>query len=161
MSYSSKKTIVSMVSGLLLIAAYLIFALGSSSPAPDDLKSWAVAMLIFIGIGVALTIAVQILFHVAVAIGVAAKEREQGDKQVKRMVESTMVEDERDKLISLKSAHIGYFCAGFGFIAALMALAFGLSALAALHIVCGAFAFGSLVEGGINIYYYERGVQNG
>jgi hypothetical protein len=153
-----------MATGLLLFAAYAVYALGKNSPGPESpekLKFWAIAMLIFIGIGIAASMVVQILFHIAFSIGIAVKERESDDKTVERIITSSMVEDEMDKLIGLKSAHIGYICAGIGFIAALAVLAFGLSAVFALHILFGSFAAGSIIEGGMSVYFYERGLQGG
>jgi hypothetical protein len=161
MSCSSKRTIVSIIAGLILIAAYAIYALGATAPAPENLKGWAIAMLVFIGISVAIAIVIQILFHITLAIGIAVKERQCEDKEVERIISSTVVEDERDKLISLKSSHIGYICAGIGFVAALVALAFGMTSVAALHILFGTFAAGSIIEGIVSVYYYEKGVRNG
>jgi hypothetical protein len=161
MSYNSKKTIASLIAGVMLVAAYAVYALGEHSPAPDNLKSWAIAMLAFIGIGVAVVIVVQIVFHIALAIGIAAKEQGRDDKEVERIISSSMVEDEREKLINLKSAHVGNVCAGIGFIAALAALALGMSAVVALHVLLGAFAVGSVIEGFVGVYFYEKGVRNG
>jgi len=161
MSYNSKKNIVSMAAGILSIVAYAVYNRLGSSPAPDDIKSWTILLLVFIGVGVAAQIIIQILFHIAFAIGVAVKERERDENKIERIISSSVIEDERDKLISLKSSHIGYICAGIGFAAGLISLAAGVSAVAALHIMAGAFAAGSLIEGGISIYFHERGVRNG
>ena len=158
MSYNSKKTIASMIMGVLLAAAYIIYALSDSSPAPDDLKSWATAMLVFIGIGVAAVIVIQIIFHIALSIGIAVKEQGKDDKTMERIIASIVVEDERDKLISLKSSHIGSVFAGIGFVAALVALTFGTSVVTALHILFGMFSVGSLAEGIVSVYFYERGI---
>ncbi|MDR1531874.1 MAG: hypothetical protein LBS62_06775 [Clostridiales bacterium] len=147
MSYNSKKNISSIAAGILIIAAYAVYAFGERAPAPDDLKSWATAMLVFIGIGVAAVIVIQIIFHIVLAVGIAAKEQDCNGKEVERIISSSMVEDEREKLITLKSAHVGYICAGIGFIAALVALACGWSAVAALHILFGTSAVGSVAEG--------------
>jgi len=161
MNYSSKRTIASIAAGAALAAAYCAYALGGRSPAPEDLKAWAVAMLVFIGIGVAAVIVIQVLFYIAFSVGVAAKERDQDDKTVERIIASTVAEDERDKRIGLKSARVGYVVAGAGFIAGLAALALGASAVAALHILFGTLAAGSIAEGIVSVYYYERGVRNG
>jgi ABC-type multidrug transport system permease subunit len=161
MSYNSIRTIVSTVAGVILIAAYIIYALGTNSPAPENLRSWATAILVFIGIGVAALIVIQVLFHIALAIGIAVKERERDDKTVERIISSSMVEDERDKIISLRSSHVGYICVGTGFIAALVALASGMAYVVALHVLSGAFAVGSIIEGIVSVYYYEKGVRNG
>ena len=161
MSYNSKKSIANMAASILLIVAYVIYALGNSSPLSDDLKSWAVAMLVFIGISVAMTVVIQILFHVAVTIDIAVREKDHDEKEVERMIASSMVEDERDRFINLKSSRIGYIVAGADFVGMLIALAFGISIVPALHIAFGAFFIGSLVEGFASVYFYERGVRNG
>ena len=103
-------------------------------------------------------------FHVALAIGIAVKEKAQGhepDENVGKIMKSSMVEDERDKLINLKSSRIGYICAGFGFMIALFTLAGGATFIVALHIIFGACAAGTLIEGGVGIFLHERGVRNG
>ena len=161
MSYSSKRTISNVVAGLLLVAAYIIYASGSNAPAPEDLKSWATAMLVFIGIGVGAIIVIQIAFHVFLAIRIAVKEEERDSKKIERIIESTMVEDEREKLIGLKSARVGYICAGAGAMAMLIALAAGVSAVMALQLLFGSSAAGSIVEGIVSVYFYEKGVRHG
>jgi low affinity Fe/Cu permease len=161
MSYSSKRTITSVVAGILLIAAYIIYASGSNAPAPEDLKAWATAMLVFIGIGVAAIIVIQIVFHIALAIGIAIKEQERDGKKIERILESSMAEDEREKLIGLKSSRVGYICAGAGAMAMLIALATGVSAVLALQLLFGSFAAGSVVEGIVSVYFYEKGVHHG
>ncbi|ULQ58769.1 hypothetical protein K7I13_09425 [Brucepastera parasyntrophica] len=60
MSYQSKRTITSMVTGIILAAVYIIYATGKTAPGPDNLKAWALLMLIFIGIGIAAVIIIQI-----------------------------------------------------------------------------------------------------
>ena len=161
MTYSSKRTILTMVSGVLLIIAYGVYALGGSAPAPADLKSWALSMLVFIGIGVILTIIIKILFYIGLSIRISVKENERDSKKIHRIMKSLMLEDERDKLIGLKSAHVGYICAGVGFIMALALLAFGIQAVAVLHVIFGSFAAGSIAEGILGVYLHERGVRNG
>lgn len=161
MTYNSKRTIASMITGIVLFISYAVYAFQKYSQGITEIKFWAVAMLVFIGIGVAGAIVIQIIFHIVYAIGIAVKERDQSDRDVERMIAASVVEDERDKLINLKSAHIGYIIAGIGFISALISLALGSSEIFALHLVFGTFAIGSFVEGGISVYLYERGVHNG
>lgn len=159
MTYNSKKSITSTISAILLIIAYIIYAFSENSPAPDDLKAWATLMLVFIGVGVVMLIIIQIIFHIALAIGIGMKENE--DKAVGRILSSSMIEDERDKLISLKSSHAGYICVGIGFIASLVSLIWGMTSVVAFHILLGSFAGGSVIEGILNVYLNEKGVHNG
>ncbi len=159
MSYNSKKTIASITAGVLLTAAYVIYALSGSAPAPEDIQAWAVTMLVFIGIGVAAVIVVQILFHVAVVISITTKEKDK--KTAKRVLNSTMLEDERDKAVAREASHVGYGMGGVGFCAVLISLAVGASVVLALHILFGAFLLGSLAEGAVSITLFERGTHNG
>lgn len=161
MSYTSKRNAVNIIVGILLMTAYSIYALGESAPVPDNLKSWAVVMLVFIGISIAVMIIIQVLFHIWLAIGIAVREKEHTGKQVERIMKASMTEDERYKLISLKASIVGYGFAGGGFIIALVALAFGLSAVCVLHIMFGTFFTGSIIEWCVSIYHNERGVRNG
>ena len=162
MSFKSKRIIVSIIAGVALTAAYIVYALGWRAPAPQDVSAWALSMLVFIGIAVVAIIIIQIVFHIAYSVSVAVKERDRDDKQVERIIEFETAEDEMDKLVSLKSSRIGYFFAGIGFASALVALAFfGASSVVALHILFGAFSVGSCVEGGVSVFLYERGVRNG
>ena len=158
MSFGSKRTFSSLAAGVVLYAAYIVYALSRRAPEADNLKSWAIVMLVFIGVGIVLVIIIQILFHIVSAIGISVKNSE---KDVDRIISSSMVEDERDKLISLKSAHIGYFFAGCGYVAALAALALGVKTLYALHFMLGSFGAASIIEGILSIYYYEKGIRNG
>jgi len=149
-----------MITGIILLVGYTVYALGQNAQT-ESLQTWAVTLLVFIGISVAAEIVVQIVFHIALSIGIAIKEEKKNEKEVERIISSTLAEDERDKMISLKSDHVGYICAGAGAMAALVALAAGVRDVIALHIAFGSFFAGALAEGAARIFYYERGVRNG
>ena len=155
MGYQSKRTIGSMIAGVICIIVFIVFAMGSAAPALDDLSAWAKVMLIFIGVAVVFQIVVQILFHIAFSIGIAVKE---GEENVERILESDMVEDERDKQISSKAAHIGYIVAGGGFLVMLVLLALGFVPTIAILTLFISFFVGSLIEGCVSVYLAERGV---
>ena len=168
MSYKVKSTIVSMVTGVLLMAAYGIYAAGkvnAGAAALDDMKFWASTILTFIGIGIIAMIVIQIVFHILLAIGKAVQVQvtsgKVDDREIERSLELDMVEDEMDKLISLKSMRVGYAIGGLGFIAALVSLVMGRPAAVMLNILFGAFYFGSLVEAVAQLFYYRRGIKNG
>ena len=156
MSYNTKRTFVSMAAGSILIAAYAVYVQVNT---PTSLNAWSLTMLVFLGIAVAASIAIQVLFHIALAVGLAAKTRD--EKEAERILASSMEEDEREKLIGLKASRIGYAFAGAGLVVVLAVLALGASAVAAMHILLGAFALGSIAEGIMSIVLNERGVRNG
>lgn len=129
MSYKVMKTIVSVVTGVLLMAAYFIYAFGKvkmGTASLDDMGFWATTILVFIGIGVVAFIVIQIVFHILLSIVIAVKEQVKNgncdDKKIEKTIELEMVEDEMDKLIELKSMRISYAIAGIGFAAALVSL---------------------------------------
>jgi len=143
--------------GILTAAGYVIYAASGTAPKVGDLKAWAVVMLAALGIAVGVQIVTQIIFHVAVSIRITVKEGDMDGKAAERIIKSELREDERDKKISLKASHIGYSCVGIGFIAALVALAFGAAALTALHILLGSGFAAAFVDGATSIFLYEKG----
>ncbi|MHC1787453.1 MAG: hypothetical protein AB9880_10370 [Christensenellales bacterium] len=167
MSYKVKSTIVSIAAGVLLMAAYVIYAAGqvqSGAATLNDLRFWARTILIFIGIGIAAMIVIQIVFHILLAIGKAIREQVKNgkvdDKEIEKSLELDMVEDEMDKLISLKSMRIGYALGGFGFVLALVSLVMDQPAAVMLNVLFASFYLGSLIEALAQLFYYRRGIRN-
>jgi Na+-transporting methylmalonyl-CoA/oxaloacetate decarboxylase gamma subunit len=152
-----------MVGGALVLAEYCIYAFGrysSGAIAEGNLKFWAGTMLVFIGIGIVVTIVLQIVFHIALSIGIAVKDRACDEKEIDKRVEATVIEDEMDKLIELKSSQIGFVLAGVGFVGALILLVLGYSTVVMLNVMYLSFLVGSLVEGAASLYFYGKGVSN-
>jgi hypothetical protein len=167
MSYQEKRTITSIVTGALVIAAYCIYAFGkvrSGAADPADLKFWAASMLIFIGIGIGVTIAIQIVFHILLSISIAVKKKFQDekcdDKEIERSINAEIVEDERDKLIELKAERIGFYLSGAGFVAGLICLAVGQSPAVMMNVMYLSFSASGLLGGFIQLYFYRRGIRN-
>jgi len=163
MSYQTKRTMTSMVSGVLVLAAYCMYAFGrysSGAVAEGNLKFWAGTMLVFIGIGIAATIILEIIFHIGLSIDIAVKERGCDEKEIDKKIEATVVEDEMDKLIELKSSQVGFVVAGVGFVSALLLLLFGYSTVVMLNVMYLSFLVGSLMEGAASLYFYGKGVSN-
>jgi hypothetical protein len=168
MSYQEKRTITSIITGALVLAAYCSYMFGRShagAVAQGDLKFWATSMLIFIGIGIAASIVIQIIFHILLSVSIAVKKKMQDenceDKEIERSIGAEMVEDEMDKLIELRSTQVGFILAGTGFVAALVLLVLNYSAVVMLNVVFISFSAGSLIEGFAQLYFYRRGIHNG
>jgi hypothetical protein len=165
MSYQEKRTGASILTGALVLAAYCIYAFGKNNTgvaASGDLKFWASTMLIFLGIGIGAAILVQIVFHILFAISVAVQQELQGnqsdDKAIEKMIKLEIREDERDRLIELKSIRLGFITAGLGFVGGLVSLLFNNSPVIMLNILYISFSVGSLLEGVGQLYYYRKGV---
>ncbi len=165
MSYQVKKTIVSIATGVLLLAAYCIYAFGMAlPPVTDEMKFWATTILIFLGIGIGATIVIQIVFHIILSIAIAVKKQIRtgkcDDKEVEKTINREMAEDEMHKLIGLKSMRVSFSIAGIGFVAALVSLVCGASAAVMLNILFLSFGAGAITEGIAQLIYYRRGVRN-
>jgi len=168
MSYQEKRTVVSIATGVLVLAAYCIYASGqyqSGAIAPGDLKFWASTILVFIGIGIAASIVIQIIFHILLSIVIAAKKKildeSCDDKEIEKSIGAEIVEDEMDHLIELKSMRVGFIICGIGFIAALVSLVLNYSPAVMLNIIFFSFCGGSLLDGVAHLYFYRKGVKNG
>ena len=161
MSNVSKRTIAGMVTGVMVYAAYIFYALGAYSEKMVEIKDFCITLLIFIGAGIVVMVLVQIAFYIALAIGTAVKNPERSEKYIERLVESEASEDEMDKLIQWKAERKGYIFAGLGILSLLISLALGASLFFSLHLLFALIGVGGLVEGGVMIYHYERGVRNG
>lgn len=168
MSYQEKRTIVSLVTGTLILAGYCLYANGqyqSGAVAPGDLRFWAVTILTFIGITIAASIVIQILFHILFSVGIAVQKKIQDvnfdEKEIEKSIGAEMVEDEMGKLIELKSMRIGFIVAGIGFVLSLVSLVLNYSPAVMINIQFFSFWGGSLFKGATQLYYYRRGVANG
>ena len=161
MIYNSKKNLISIAAGIISVAAYIVYVGTGNAPSLEEVQAWAKLMLIFIGVSVAVQIIVQIVSHIVFAITIAVRENDNDGEKTKKIMDAAMIEDERDKLINLKSSHIGYICAGVGLLAALFFLAGGGAVVISLHIILGSCVAGTLIEGGVGIFLHERGVWNG
>lgn len=168
MSYQEKRTITSIITGALVLAAYAIYAINryqAGTLTVGDLRPWAIAMLIFIGAGIVASIVIQIIFHILLSISVAVREKIQDqtaeDELIEKSIKSEMIEDEMDKLIELKSSRFGLFFAGFGLVMSLISIVLRFPPAVMLNILFVSFSIGSLLEGFVQIYYYRRGIHHG
>ena len=167
MSYKVKSTIVSMVNRGPAAGGIRVYAIGkvqSGAAAPDDMKFWATAILMFIGIGIAAMIVIQIVFHILLAIAKAIQEQVRNgkcdDNGLERSIELDMVEDEMDKLISLKSMQVGFAIAARDLSRRWLPLVLGSSPAVMLNILFASFFLGSLCEGAAQLFFYWQGVKN-
>lgn len=167
MTYKEKKVWAAMFSGVVILIVYIrrvieVYRMNGQELF-NDTVFWAKTMLLYIGIGVVAIIVWMIIFHIILAIS------EQVVKEVKKargeVVEEEEdfydVEDEMDRLIGLKAGQIGYVIVGIGFVSGLISLALDMAPGIMLNILWLSFMLGSLLEGGIKLYFYKRGVSHG
>ncbi len=164
MSYQEKKTLVSIITGSILLVIYCFYTVGKVNTGAvdiNDMQFWAITMLIFIGIGIVSGIILQILFHIFFSITVAIKNKIAGepvdDKTIERIIKIEIKEDERDHQIELKSMRFGFAFAGIGFVASLIVLSINGSSAIMLNILYLSFFVGSIFEGFVQLILYKKG----
>jgi hypothetical protein len=156
MFYQEKRTLISTITGLLLLVLYGTYVLikyqHGKLNLDSDIRVWAVTMLTFIALGVGIMIIVQIAFHITNAIIHQIKKEEQDDP---------IEEDEMDKLIALKAYRNAYIMIGVGFVASLISLAIKQPPVIMLNILFLSFCIGSIFEGITQLYFYKKGFYHG
>ena len=160
MPYQAKKTLISLVSSLIILVLYITNILPQIGTL-TNISDWAKIMLVHIGLGAIITIILHIIFHIYLSVSIAIKERDKDDKAIERSINQEMVEDEMTKLIDLKSLQVGCIVTGIGFVSGLVLLSIGYNMILVLNIMFLSFFIGSVIEGLVNIFFNLKGVHNG
>lgn len=165
MSYSVKRTLVSLITELIVLIAYIVYAFDkhqAGAIGSSDLKAWAGVGLVFIGISIFVNVVIQIVFHIYLSVSIAVRETVKNNncknEAIEKSIKAEIVTDEMDRLIRQKSIQFGFTIAGFGFIGALLTQVLGYAPAMLLHVLLISFYLGSLVEGVVQLYYYKRGL---
>lgn len=166
MSYQEKRTATEMFSAILLLLAYSLFILTRSHTNAIDMQNisfWAGTILIFIGIGIVSTIIIQIVFHILLSISIVVKETDYGrsnNKDIKKTVMNSMVNDEMHKMIELKSLKSSSYFTEIGFIASFSSLVLGFPVAVMLNILFVSYVLGWIFEGFMRLNYYRKVLGN-
>lgn len=148
MSYREKENIVNIFSGLLitLIYSWIIYGryLDGSLDLKENFSQWGVILLIYMLVSIVARIIIYIVFNIINTI-------------VTREMDIP-AEDERDKLIKLKSTRNSHFAFSGGFVLSIIGLAFGMP----IYWIFIAFILSGLlteiIDNVSQIYYYRKGV---
>lgn len=147
MSYQEKKSLLSMVTSVVLFGSYCLIIFTRYGDrlfgADADFRIWGAAFLILIP----LSIVVNIIAHIIFVIIYYITTRE----------EVPSISDERDKLIELKATRNSHYSFITGFLIAMGSLAFGLHVTGAFAILILLGFFSSLVSDITSFLYYRRG----
>lgn len=148
MTYQDRNNVVSIIVNLI-VNGYIVFRLLEMNTAgqfdgPDAVNVWARMVIWVIPIAIVGTIVGTILFNIGYAI-------------VTRTEKPSFLVDERDKLFDRRGIIAVVIFAGAGFMLAIVALAFGWSALIGFNIIYFAMAFGSIAADLVKFASYRRG----
>jgi hypothetical protein len=148
MSYQERMNIVNIMSGLLItpIYAWIVYQrhLQGRFDLTDDFKTWGIIFLVFMGVSIVARIIIYIIFHILNAI--ATRE------------EDIPGEDERDKLVKLKSTRNSHYAFSISMVLGFVLLAAGMPiyGLFIVFIISGLFS--EIVDNGSQIFYYRKGL---
>jgi hypothetical protein len=148
MTYQEKKSIVNIISSLLIIIIYALIIYQRHQLGRFDLtvdySKWGIIFLVFVGVSIVARIIIYIIFHIINAI--VTRE------------EDIPVTDERDKIIELKATRNAYRAFSIGFVLSVISLAIGMPVygiIIAFFVCC---VLGEIVENSSQIYYYRKGI---
>jgi uncharacterized membrane protein len=151
MSYQEKENIVNIFSSLLISITFgwIIYQrhLQGQFDLTTDFSKWGIIFLIFIGVSIVVRIIIYIIFYSINTIATRKEEK--------------IIEDERTKLIKLKSTRNSHHVFSFSLLLAFILLAAGMP----IWGIFIAFIFGGvlseIVDNLSQIYYNRKGIQNG
>lgn len=148
MPYRERMNIVNILSGVLITSLYawIVFQrhLDGRFDLSQDFRAWGKIFLIFIGVSIVSRIIIMIIFHILNAI--ATRDTD------------IPVEDERDKVVKLKSTRNSYYFFSMSMMVGFLLLAIGMPVygLFIVFIVTGLAS--EIIDNGSQIYYYRKGV---
>ncbi len=148
MDYREKENIVNIFSGILItaIVGWVVYQrhLDGRFDLTEDVGTWGVIFLIFMGVSIVARIIIYIIFHIINAI--ATKEQD------------IPVEDERDKLIKLKGTRNAYYSFSSGFVLGIIGLSVGMPFYGIFIVFFITGLISEIVDNGTQIYFYRKGI---
>jgi hypothetical protein len=147
MEQKERQILVSVIGSILILGGYSLYVyhkyIAANPAIINDFKFWGRAFLILIPVGIAAQIVIHIVF--AIVNKIATDE------------DLSTVDDERDKLIELKSIRISHWLFILGFFLAMGSQALGMPPWVMFAALLGSGFIASVISEGAKIYYYRRG----
>lgn len=147
MSYQEKRSILNMISSVLISGIYFWYVFQGDPTAgmssEELLYFWGKSILILIPVTIVAKIVIAIFF----AIGNTVATREKIPNA-----------DERDKLIELKSLQNSRYMFALGFILAMVSLTMNMSVNVMFIVIVLAGVASEIIENASQLYFYRKGV---
>lgn len=147
MTYEERNALLGLILMPFVVGVYVWLMIGlgreEALAGPDALKIWARLVLGTMAGSIVVTIIAAILFNILWAIAT-------------RDPKPSFVVDERDRMIGIFGLRVLIVVVSVGFIAALVALALGYSALLALNLTLAGFAAGNFADCAVRMYLYRQ-----
>lgn len=147
MSYQEKRSIVYLISTLLIYTLYVVYVIARaplmSDGSPQALRFWAGAILLLVPVEIIGTVVLHVIFSVINTV--ATKEKEPA------------VTDERDQLVELKAMRNGFYLFMLAFIGAIAVLVLGQPPAVMFNLFVVGLFTSQLVGYATQFYLYRRG----
>lgn len=147
MSYQEKKSIVSLISTLLIFGTYSLYIFQQHSAeifAPAAFSFWASVILILIPVSIAAKIVINIVFNIIHRM--ATNEQEPAFM------------DELDKLIELKSTRNSHYVFVFGFLLSMGSLAMNMPVYVMFMVLILSGLLSEIAGVITTLYFYRKGI---
>ena len=148
MSYQEKRSIVNIVSSILIMGGYAYYVFGINGAENklliEDFAFWAKFILILIPVTIVAKIIVYILFGIVNTV--ATRE------------EMPSVTDERDKLIDLKAERVSHYLFIFGFMLGLIVLLTDWPQYLMFVVMISMGLIAEIVGESSRFYFYRKGL---
>lgn len=148
MTYQEKKSIVSLISAVLIFVAYSSFMYprhpGDGAETDEIFRYWGLFILILTLVSIFAHIVIGIVFNIVHRMTTGEKE--------------PSFADELDKLIDLKAFRNSFLVFVLGFLASMGALAAGQPSQAMFVILIAAGFLSDVTGSATRLYHYRRGV---
>ncbi|MBM7652223.1 hypothetical protein [Neobacillus cucumis] len=148
MTYQEKKSIVSLISTLLIFAIYCLYMYPrhpeGGLKSMETFRYWGTFVLILTLLSIVAHIIISILFNIIFRMTTGEKEPK--------------FADELDKLIDLKANRISFFIFIFGFLLAMGSLVFYQPSQVMFIILIVSGFFSDITGSLTKLYHYRRGV---
>jgi hypothetical protein len=148
MPYQEKENLVNIFSAILITGIYALIIyqkhLQGAFDLTEDYKQWGIIFLIFIGVSIVARIIIYIIFYAINTIATREEEKR--------------INDERDKLIKLKSTRNAHHAYSIGFMLSILGLALGMPVywIFIAFVLCCVVS--ELIDNLSQIYYNRKGV---
>jgi hypothetical protein len=148
MEQKEKQVVVTLATTILIIVFYSLYVYNKyievNPEIINNLRFWGKTFIILIPVA----IVVQIIIHIAFAI----------INKIVTNEDIPTIDDERDKLIELKSIRISHWIFTLGFMLAMGSQAIGMQPWVMFITLIASGLLSSIISEAVKIYYYRKGV---
>lgn len=148
MSYQEQRALVTLISTFVVNTAYLVYMLPSHPSgdpyAPQIFHFWGRFFVVLIGVSIVVRIITVILFNIFTILSTHESE--------------PTFEDERDRLIDLKSAHYGWYVFVLGFMLAMLVLVLEMPPATMFMVLMFSGFASQLTSEASEFWFYRRGI---